>query len=82
MAEVHRMPLSRPFWKLEVLELDATETEADGTRVRVKRLYLVDPHSSRGLIFLKSQPCHPPSGAGVLTSVPHCNLDQEAEVIE
>lgn len=59
MAKVYRLPLPRPFWSLEFLELDALATNADGAMVDVKRLYLVDRRSSRGLRLLKSLPCVP-----------------------
>ena len=81
MAKVHRIPLPGPFWSLEVLELDALDTNADGAVTGVKRLYLVDPHSSRGLRLLKSLP-RVPVMAGFPTSIADDRCSEEIEVVE
>ena len=80
MAKVHRIPLPAPFWSIEVLELDAFETNSDGAVIGVKRLYLVDPHSSRGLRLLKSRPSVP-AALGFASSVAD-DGSSEFEVVE
>ena len=81
MAKLHRIPLPAPFWSLEILELDALDTNADGAVIGVKRLYLVDPRSARGLRLLKTQR-RVPAMAGFATSIADDSDDEEIEVIE
>lgn len=81
MAKVHRIPLPGPFWSLEILELEALDTNADGAVIKVKRLYLVDPRSARGLRLLKSRPCMD-FAAGIAASRADDNSSEEIEVIE
>jgi len=81
MAKVHCIPLPPPFWSLEVLELDGLDKTAEGEAIRVKRLYLVDTNSVRGLRLLKSRPHVPPS-AGFAGSIAGDNGAVDFGVVE
>lgn len=81
MAKVHRIPLAGPFWSLEILEIDAFDTNAAGEATGVKRLYLVDPRSSRGLQLIKTQR-RAPAMATLARSIADESGHEKSEVVE